>query len=68
MKVFDKLSFETAQFMAKGAVKIGSKNGGEFDWLCAMESMKTALGYYCSVESYEKRIALREQWDERVQG
>lgn len=45
MKVYSKRAFENAQYMARMALNGGSENGYDFEWDCAMLSLKTAYGY-----------------------
>lgn len=45
MKIYSKEAFETAQHMARNAVEGGSEQGYDFDWDCAMISLKTAYGF-----------------------
>ncbi|QVW27758.1 hypothetical protein [Hafnia phage Pocis76] len=45
MKIYSKRAFENAQHMAREAVKGGSEQGYNFDWECAMISLKTAYGF-----------------------
>lgn len=44
MKIFSKQAFIDAQSTAKAAVEIGSKNGAQFDWHCAMILLAVAYG------------------------
>lgn len=45
MLVFIPDELEAARYFAKEAVRVGSENGGQFDWDIATDKLKIALGY-----------------------